>query len=149
MLFLFKTGPKRMKALLVILSMFILVPSASAITYNCKVTRKFAAADETLVYTPEHLKRFQFGVVIEFDEHLDDGYKNAVISRCGYSYSADMVTCDKYDIDFADKHFLTNKIHYILKFYHFSSHFDVQLFSNNTFIENNGRGSIASGKCVT
>ena len=62
-----------MKVILVILSMFILVPSASAITYNCKVTRKFEATDQTLVYTPEHLKRYQFGVVIEFDEYLDDG----------------------------------------------------------------------------
>ena len=129
--------------------MFILVPSTSAITYNCKVTRKFEATDETLVYTPEHLKRYQFGVVIEFDEYLDDGYKNAVISRCSYSDSAGMVTCDKYNVDFADKHSPLNEDHYILKFYHFRSHFDVQLFWNNTFIENNGRGSIASGKCVT
>jgi hypothetical protein len=36
----------------------------------------------------------------------------------------------------------------IRKYYVFAGQFDVQLFENSmTFIENNGRGSIAMGKC--
>jgi len=35
----------------------------------------------------------------------------------------------------------------IRKYYLFRSQFDVQLYPDSSFIENNGRGSVAYGKC--
>ena len=135
-----------MKVILSILFLLIFAPSAFAITYNCKVTRKFEATDETLVYTPQMLEKSQFGVILEFGGN----HTNAVMSRCSYSPSAKMVTCDRYIVDRVELYQSpTAKDIWTLKFYHFRNHFDVQLFPNNTFIENNGRGSIASGKCTT
>jgi len=39
------------------------------------------------------------------------------------------------------------QIGHIAKYYYFDGQFDVQIFPNLSFIENNGRGDIAFGKC--
>jgi len=53
------------------------------------------------------------------------------------------ITCDRYQMDTV---VLDEQVK-IKKYYLFQSQFDVQLFANLSFIENNGRGSVAYGKC--
>lgn len=67
----------------------------------------------------------------------------AIISRCSFSSSAGAVTCDDYKADLVveDRH-VGHK-----KYYHFNSQFDVQVFDDLSFIENNGRGDVAFGRC--
>lgn len=109
--------------------------STLAVEYSCEVTRKVDAERE---YTSEQLANSQFSNRVE---ELDEG---AYVSRCSFAPSAGKVTCDRYKIDRVsfDEYFK------IKKYYVFRSHFDFQLFSNLSFVENNGRGSVSYGKCA-
>ena len=107
---------------------------AQAVEYECKVHKKL---NQEMEYTTKQIEKGQFSVLIK-----EKGDK-ASLSRCSLATSKNKVTCDSYEV---------NKIIYdehvnIKKYYVFRSQFDVQLFKNMTFIENNGRGDIAYGKC--
>jgi len=120
-----------------IVAMFILaiLPTiVQAVEYNCTVTKKLSSEHE---YTVKEISKGQFSVLIE--ENRDSSY----LSRCSFAKSEGKVTCDRYEVDKVSFDKNVN----IKKYYVFQSHFDVQLFSNLTFIENNGRGGIAFGKC--
>ncbi len=54
------------------------------------------------------------------------------------------MTCDRYEVDKV----VLDEVARIKKYYVFSSQFDVQLYSDGRFIENNGRGTVAYGTCV-
>ena len=108
---------------------------AYAIRYKCTVDKKY---DSERTYSKDYLDKAKFSVVID-DSH--DG--NVYLSRCSYVDGAGKITCDKYR---ADKTALDSHVK-IKKYYHFSSQSDYQVFPNLTFIENNGRGGIAYGKC--
>ena len=124
-----------MKTRIVALIVLAVSPTiVQAVEYNCTVAKKLNWEHE---YSESELAKGQFSVVIE--EH---GF-GTFLSRCSYVQSEDKVTCDRYEVD---KVAADNNVK-IKKYYVFDSHFDVQLFSNLTFIENNGRGSIAFGKC--
>lgn len=69
----------------------------------------------------------------------------AELARCSFAPSTGKVTCDWYEVDRVEfdpavKH---------RKFYVFRSQFDVQVFADNSFVENNGRGGVAFGRCVS
>jgi hypothetical protein len=104
-----------------------------AANYDCNVIKK---QDFERPYSSEQLEKLKFSVKI---------YDNAQpkVERCSFQSSVNKVTCDSYDIDKVeiDKH-----VGY-KKFYLFRSQFDVQLFPDMTFLENNGRGGIAFGTC--
>ena len=102
--------------------------------YNCKVNKKL---DTENVYTPADIKKDQYSVLIE--EQRDAAF----LSRCSFSPSAQKITCDRYQVDKVVHDDYVN----IKKYYVFASQFDVQLFPNHNFVENNGRGGIAFGKC--
>jgi hypothetical protein len=120
---------------LLALALTLTVPvTARAVEYDCRVTRKVNA--ET-VYTEEHLQRGQFAVVIA------ESQDRSSLSRCSFEASANRVTCDRYEVD----RVVFDQNVRIKKFYVFRSHFDVQLFANLSFVENNGRGNIAFGQC--
>ena len=106
----------------------------TAAEYNCKVEKKF---DSENSYTPEHIEESQFSVKVE------ENSSGVFLSRCSFSSSANKVTCDRYKVD---KVAMDENVK-IKKYYVFKSQFDVQLFSNLLFVGNNGRGSIAYGKC--
>lgn len=115
-----------------------LAPCASAqpnLPLLCVVEKKL---DSERLYSRADLDRFQFHV-----ELLLEG-DSVTLRRCSFAPSHGRVTCDDYTVD----HVVRDPIPKIQKFYHFRSQFDVQVFSNGSFIENNGRGSIAFGKCV-
>jgi hypothetical protein len=109
--------------------------AAFAVDYECIVNKK---VDSEVDYSAQQISDANFRVKIS------DKSEGVVLSRCSYSIIEQKDTCDEYPV---------SKIVYyknvkIKKFYVFWSQFDVQLFPNMTFIENNGRGSIAYGKCT-
>ena len=106
-----------------------------AVEYKCDVDRKL---DSERVYSADQLKKGQFSVLIK------ENGSTASLSRCSFSSSAQAVTCDQYDVD---KIAFDENVK-IKKYYVFRSHFDVHVFSDLSFLENNGRGTIAFGKCA-
>jgi hypothetical protein len=124
-----------MKRLLIPMFIALIVSGpAWGVEYDCPVTHKL---DGERVYSAEQLKRFQPVVKIS------DRGKAATLSRCSFSPSRKKVTCDSYETD----KIVFDKNVKIKKYYVFSSQFDVQLYNNLLFVENNGRGTIAYGKC--
>ncbi len=105
-----------------------------AVEYSCKVGKKVEA--ET-TYTEHQIATGKFSVKVE---ESDSG---AFVSRCSFSPSANKLTCDRYQVDKS----VFDETVKIKKYYVFKSQFDIQIFSDLSFIENNGRGGIAYGKC--
>ncbi len=105
-----------------------------AAEYFCPVTAKWDGAKE---YDAKQMSKYQYSVRI-----LDEK-DNAALWRCSYSSIENSNTCDEYAVD----HLAIDPSTGIRKYYYFRGHFDVQLFPSGYFIENNGRGSIASGMC--
>ncbi len=66
----------------------------------------------------------------------------STISRCSKD-SKGKNSCDDYKVDKLEHDKNVN----IKKFYYFRGQFNVQIFSDLTFVEDNGRGSIYFGKC--
>jgi hypothetical protein len=119
-----------------ILWLFLYIPAlAQAAEYHCTVKKKF---DSERVYTADQIEKGQFSVLVE------ENGKSAFLSRCSFTTSAQKVTCDRYEVD---KIAFDENVK-IKKYYVFHSQFDVQLFPNLFFIENNGRGGIAYGTCT-
>ncbi len=107
---------------------------SSATVLECRVTRKL---DSERVYSEEHLKKANFKVLIE------ETTTGAKVSRCDMSPSLGRESCDAYDVDRIE---FDERVH-LKKFYVFRNQLDVQVFSDLTFVENNGRGGIAFGTC--
>jgi len=107
---------------------------AHAVEYRCKVEKKF---DFENVYSQAQIEKGQFSVLVE-----EKGV-SAFLSRCSFTPSAQKVTCDRYEVD---KTVFDENVK-IKKYYVLRSHFDVQVFSDLSFVENNGRGGVAFGKC--
>jgi hypothetical protein len=118
----------------IIALMLMIGSQAGAAEYKCEVTKKLDAENN---YTAAHLKKWQFSVRVK-----DYGNK-AILSRCSFSSSAGRVTCDDYEATLVN----SDPIAGHKKYYYFHGHFDVQIFANLNFVENNGRGSIGFGKC--
>lgn len=118
----------------VILSALCMPVYAMATDYDCKVEKKIGSEAE---YTASQIAKWQFSVKIE--ERSGDSF----FSRCSYSERANKITCDRYEID----NISFDENVKIKKYYHFRSHFDIQIFSDLSFIENNGRGAIGFGQC--
>lgn len=126
-----------MKALLLVATLFFATFSsaANAVEYLCKVDRKL---DNERQYTTEQLAKGQFAALLE------EKHSEAFVSRCSFAQSAAKVTCDRYKVDkVAFDERIKSK-----KFYVFHSQFDFQLFSDLSFVENNGRGGVSYGKCT-
>lgn len=121
-----------MKKLLV-LYLVIFSSLVYSTTYDCKVTRKFDSQNE---YTPSILEKYQYSVKIKDTSKPE-------LERCSFVPSQNKVTCDKYTVDRVE----TDKFVGIKKFYYFTGQFDVQLYPDMRFVENNGRGGISYGKC--
>ena len=123
------------KSLLILVTIASLANSASANTM-CIVQNKLDALTGN-VYSAEQLKSMQFSLRLDAQAQT--------MSRCSFQNSAGAVTCDTYNID---KVAIARGFVDIKKYYYFSGQFDLQIFNNYEFVENNGRGSIATGICV-
>lgn len=117
------------------LIMMLPILQSGSTTLVCSVERKTHAAGE---YPVENLDTYEPRTIIVFDA------KTANVSRCSISPSAGWVeTCDTYAID----HVEFDPIASAKKYYFFGAQFDIQVFENGDFVENNGRGTISFGKC--
>jgi len=120
---------------ILMLVFFLMVSGfAQAAEYRCNVDKKLNGEH---IYSLSEIQKGQFSVLVE------QRGASAFLSRCSFSYIAQKVTCDRYKVD---------KIEYdrnvnIVKYYVFRSQFDVQIFSSLSFVENNGRGDVACGRC--
>lgn len=116
-----------------VLILLLVTSAAHAFTYDCKVKKKLG---ENNVASDAELKKWQFSLKIH-------DLPKPRLERCSLETSKNRVTCDSYDVD----RVVVDQNINAKKFYHFSSQFDVQLFRDLSFVENNGRGGIAFGKC--
>lgn len=107
---------------------------ALSITYYCPVSSKVW---EKGAYSASQLQSGRFAVKI-----VDSGDR-ATLSRCSFTPIEGRVTCDDYEVDYIAQ---DNNIG-VKKYYVFNSQFDIQLFANMFFVENNGRGNIGYGTC--
>jgi hypothetical protein len=118
---------------------------AFAVEYHCDVEDKVTFDKENPRYSEEAIKKWKFSVKV-----LDSG-KSAVLKRCGYSSQSKEVTCDPYKVDYVTSSplwsFKAEEYLQIKKYYVFSGQFDVQIYPDMSFIENNGRGVFAQGVC--
>jgi len=109
--------------------------SLEAVEYDCTVAQKF---NQERIYSADNIKKSKFSVRI-----YDTG-PTSYVARCSFSGNAGKVTCDRYAVD----KIILDKNVGIKKYYIFRSQFDVQIYSNLSFVENNGRGGIAFGNCA-
>ena len=123
-----------MRTLLLIIITVAPLSSHSAIL-KCVVDKKFSAMSD-FVYSAKKLKEQKPSVLIDTDRNI--------VSRCSFIERLGKVTCDDYEADYVS---VARGFVDIKKYYYFNGQFDVQIFDGNRFIENNGRGYIASGKC--
>jgi hypothetical protein len=126
-----------MKNALLLVS-FLTTHSVIAATYECKVDTKYAA-DLSKIQSKEEIDLYKFKLTIKESPKI-------TIDRCSYAPSQSAITCDILEPDRVE--FTNTQYVKIKKFYVTRSQYDVQIFENLTFVENNGRGSIASGKCT-
>ena len=118
-----------------LLALLILPFRVEAVEYSCQVNAKY---DFGKVYTKDEIKKWQFGAKIE------DLGNEAFISRCSYSSIEGKVTCDRYKVDRVEY----DKKVSIKKYYVFRSQYNIQLFRDLSFLEDNGRGGISYGGCA-
>ncbi len=102
-------------------------------TYDCKVTRKVGSEN---IVSESELNKWKFSIKIHDS-------KKPELERCSFTPSQNRVTCDRYTVDRVE----TDKFVGIKKFYYFTGQFDVQLYPDMKFVENNGRGGISYGVC--
>jgi len=118
---------------------FSLGNSAFGAELRCRVIEKVGTPDGMFnPYPPNNIKKYSYSVIIR-----DRGKNASEMGRCSFSSSAGRVTCDFYPVD----HIVKDKNVGHIKYYNFNSQFDVQVFPSMKFLENNGRGSLSSGKC--
>ena len=124
----------RLLSPVMILVFFMSLSQAQAgVTYEleCLVDRKI---DRQTEYSRSRIDEMRWSVVIR---HYGQEY--ATISRCDSK-----APCDEYRVD----HFEFTKNVNVSKYYYFQGQFDVQVFGDGRFIENNGRGTMAFGQCL-
>ena len=115
--------------------LFITVPAVTqAADYHCEVKKKF---DTENVYSQVHIQKYRYSVLVE------ERGASANLSRCSFAPSVQKITCDRYE---ANKVVFDEHVK-LKKYYQFRSQFNVQIFADLSFIENNGRGGIAFGTC--
>jgi len=140
-----RTNPSRFTFLSLLLGIFILsfYDSAFAVTYYCEATKK---VNSEIEYSEEKIKKYKYA------NKLEDMGDKAFISRCSFTLNAKKVTCDRYEVDHIERSPIWNMEtkkddKFIKKYYYFYGQLDFQLFPDLSFVENNGRGGIAFGKC--
>jgi hypothetical protein len=118
---------------IIFLTTFLISTNVFSSTYDCKVTRKIGLDN---IVSDSELKKWKFSVKIHDTSKPE-------LERCSYTPNQNRVTCDRYTVDRVE----VDKFVGIKKFYYFTGQFDVQLYPDMKFVENNGRGGISYGKC--
>jgi len=123
----------------ILFTLIIFAPIGSAETLRCKVEEKLDY--EWKPVSREKLDKDNWQVIIEDNSKLND--TKTILRRCSVEPSGGEFTCDSYYVDWQ----ITDGMVGHRKYYYFRGQFDVQLFADSTFIENNGRGGLSRGRC--
>ena len=102
-------------------------------SYDCVVSRKTDFDNEIPLSI---IQKYKYSVKIKDTTKPE-------LERCSFTPSEKKITCDRYSVDRVE----VDKFVGIKKFYYFTGQFDVQLYPDMKFVENNGRGGISYGKC--
>lgn len=102
-------------------------------SYECVVTRKTDFDNEI---PSSIIQKYKYSVKIKDTSKPE-------LERCSFTPSEKKVTCDKYLVDRVE----VDKNVGIKKFYYFTGQYDIQLYPDMRFVENNGRSGISYGKC--
>ena len=102
-------------------------------SYDCVVSRKTDFDNEIPLSI---IQKYKYSVKIKDTTKPE-------LERCSFTPSEKKITCDRYSVDRVE----VDKYVGIKKFYYFTGQFDVQLYPDMKFVENNGRGGISYGKC--
>lgn len=117
-----------------LIALVLLSVQAGAAEYRCTVSKKLTAEQEV---TADELAKWKPYNLIE------ETAEGSFVSRCAWSQIQQKVTCDRYKADRVEM----DPVVKIKKFYFFRSQFNLQVFTNLNFVEDNGRGIISFGKC--
>jgi len=123
---------KIMKKIL-LLSLLTMSGFVYSSSYDCVVSRKTDFDNEI---PSSIIQKYKYSVRIKDTPKPE-------LERCSFTPSEKRVTCDRYSVDRVE----VDKFVGIKKFYYFTGQFDVQLYPDMKFVENNGRGGISYGKC--
>ena len=126
-----------MKLIYLIIAAFI-TQTAYATTYVCKVDKQYAA-DLSVIRSKAEVEKFKFEITIKEGARV-------TLDRCSFAPSLNAVTCDNHEPDRVE--FTNTQYVKIKKFYLTKAHYDIQIFEDLKFIENNGRAGIAMGICT-
>ena len=116
------------------LAMVSYLAAAPQPTLRCEATQKI---DPSGPWDHDRLREGQWHVL------LDASTDPVIISRCSFAPSQGRVTCDDLTVDHVEEDLSIG----VKKYYVFASQYDLQVFPNMSFVENNGRESVTFGTC--
>ena len=121
---------------LALLATAVLLPAAAAqaTTYECRVTA---------VWSPLTIPERSYLARTRPSLRLHDSDDGTDVLRCTRDPARKKRTCRTIPIDWMAE----DPAHGSRKFYQFATHYDLQLFADRTFVENDGNGVILHGKC--
>ena len=120
---------------LFLLTVFILtVPSVNATTYKCEP--EFQTVFGSRVENNDFIRSFKPYTLVH-DE------VEGRIERCSRSFTENRHVCETYKVDRLESD--SNAL--VKKYYVFKAQYDIQIFRELSYIDNNGRGGMLYGKC--
>jgi hypothetical protein len=107
---------------------------AQAATYECRITDVWSPL---VIPEREYLRRTAPTL------RLEDTPQGAVVTRCARAPGEREAKCERVEIDWVAVHAAAGS----RKYYRFETHYDLQLFFDRSFVENDGRGVVYHGQC--
>jgi len=108
--------------------------AARAAEYDCRVTDVWSPL---VVPEVEYLERVQPTL------HLSDTDAGVFVTRCARDPARKETHCERIQIDWVTR----DDARATRKFYRIDRQYDLQLFFDRTFVENDGNGTVYHGRC--
>ena len=105
-----------------------------AATYECRVTDVWSPL---VIPEADYLARHRPTVRVE------EAAQGTVVTRCARDPAWKRMECQRIEIDWVD----ANAGDGSRKYYRFAIHYDLQIFFDRSFVENDGRGVVYHGQC--
>jgi hypothetical protein len=105
-----------------------------AATWECRVTA---------VWSPLVLPERDYLARTAPTVRLEDDGTHAVVTRCAHHPGETGRRCERIGIDWVEQRAENAS----RKYYRFATHYDLQLFLDRTFVENDGLGTVYHGQC--
>lgn len=137
-----------MNKIILIIGVLLVATHAHAVEYHCTPR---TVVDSSGEWSNDKINKYRPYTVIKNLGSASE--KTGTLFQCSFSQNDIRINCDTYPIDYHEITPLPGTMSFIDKFYHFHGQFDVQLFRDAdgkiSYIENNGRGTIYRGMCIT